>query len=366
MKVEYNYLPLEFANPRKIINQWKTLIKSCDFTLGEYVEKVQKAFASYTGAKYCLAVNSGTDALILSLRSLSISNGDEVITSANTFYATAGAIVACGAKPILVDVDNSFQINVNEIEKKINKRTKAIIAVHWAGASPDIFAIKKIAKKYNIFVVEDACMGIGGSVDGNHPGTIGHVGAFSLHPLKSLNAMGDGGFFVTNNKKLYEWAKTYRNHGMINRDEIVMWGVNMRMQPLQAIVALEGLKKIDSVIKKRNSNAAYLDSKLASLDGLITLPKRYNKNIETFSLYMILAKDRDKLYNYLKKNYIECKIHYPIPLSSQRPYTHINKKRDCKVANFQAKNLITLPIHQYLSKKHLDYMYDKIKKFYDK
>ena len=365
MKVEFNYLQSEFANPKKIISQWKKLIKSCDFTLGEYIEKVQKAFSSYTGAKYCLAVNSGTDALILALRSLSISNGDEVITSANTFYATAGAIVACGAKPILVDVDSRYQINVNEIEKKINKRTKAIIAVHWAGASPDINAIKKIAKKYKLFVVEDACMGIGGSVDGNHPGTICDIGAFSLHPIKTLNAMGDGGFFVTNNKKFYEWAKTYRNHGMINRDQITMWGVNMRMQPLQAIVALEGLKKIDTVIKKRNTNASYFDSKLATLAGFITLPVRYSKNIETFSLYMVLAKDRDKLYNYLKSNDIDCKIHYPIPLSSQRPYALYNKS-NCKVADFQARQLITLPIHQYLTKKHLDYMFNKIKNFYDK
>ena len=119
----------------------------------------------------------------MALRSLSISNGDEVITSANTFYATAGAIVACGAKPILVDVDSRYQINVNEIEKKINTSTKAIIAVHWAGASPDINAIKKIAK-HRLFVVEDACMGIGGSFEGNHPGTIGDIGAFSLHLLK--------------------------------------------------------------------------------------------------------------------------------------------------------------------------------------
>ena len=365
MRVDFNYLPSEFGNSKKILREWKKLIKSCDFTLGQYVEKVQLNFANYTGAKYCLAVNSGTDALILSLRSLSISSGDEVITSANTFYATAGAIVACGAKPILVDVDSRYQINANEIQKKITKKTKAIIAVHWGGASPDMVAIKKIAKKYNLFIIEDACMGIGGLCNGKHPGTIGDIGAFSLHPIKTLNAIGDGGFFVTNNKKIYDWAKTYRNHGMINRDQISMWGVNMRMQPLQAVVAIEGLKKIDSVIKKRNLNALYLDSKLSSLENYISIPKRIKKDKETYSLYMILVKNRDRLYNYLKRNKIDCKIHYPIPLSSQKPYV-TKEKNGFKAANFQAKNLITLPIHQYLSKKHLDYMYKKIEIFYAK
>ncbi len=363
MRVDFNYLPSEFKNHGKIVNEWKKLIKSCDYTLGHYVEKVQLAFAKYTGAKYCLAVNSGTDALILSLRSLSISYGDEVITSANTFYATAGAVVACGAQPILVDVDDRYQINVEEIQKKISKRTKAIIAVHWGGASPDMKALKKIAKKNNLFLIEDACMGIGGLCDGKHPGTIGDVGAFSLHPIKSLNAIGDGGFFVTNNKKIYEWSKMYRNHGMISRDRISIWGVNMRMQPLQAIVAIEGLKKIDSVINKRNRNAEYLDSKLSNLSDFVLIPKRKKNNRETYSLYMIIVKNRDKLYKFLKKNKIECKIHYPIPLSSQKPY--INKQMNSfKLTNYQAKNLITLPIHQYLSKKHLDYMYKKIKAFY--
>ncbi len=364
MRVDFNYLQSEFKNYGKIISEWKKLIKSCDYTLGRYVEKVQLSFANYTGSKYCIAVNSGTDALILSLRSLSISYGDEVITSANTFYATAGAIVACGAKPILVDVDSRYQINVEEIHRKISKKTKAIIAVHWGGASPDMMAIKKIAKKFNLFIIEDACMGIGGSCNGKHPGTIGDIGTFSLHPIKTLNAIGDGGFFVTDNKKIYNWAKIYRNHGMINRDQISMWGVNMRMQPLQAIVAIEGLKKIDSVIKKRNLNAAYLDSRLSTLSDFITVPKRVKKNKETYSLYMVLVKNRDRLYKYLKKNKIDCKIHYPIPLSSQKPYS-LKQNNDFKVANSQAKSLITLPIHQYLSKKHLNYMFKKIETFYE-
>ncbi len=152
MKVPYNYLPLEFKKNKKIFNEWKKLIKSSDFTLGKYVNEFEKKFAKYIGAKYSISTNNGTDALILSLKSLGVKKGDEVITVCNTFYATVGAIVACGAKPILVDCDTRYQINIKEIEKRITKKTKVILPVHWGGASPDMFKIMKVAKKNNIYV----------------------------------------------------------------------------------------------------------------------------------------------------------------------------------------------------------------------
>ena len=142
-----------------------------------------------------------------------------------------------------MDCDDRYQIDINQIIKKINKKTKAILPVHWAGASPDMLKICQIAKYYKIKVIEDACMGIGGSLNTKHPGTFGIIGCFSMHPLKSLNVMGDGGMIVTNNKKIYEWMNKFRNHGMQNRDKIDLWGENIRLQPLQAIVALNGLKK---------------------------------------------------------------------------------------------------------------------------
>ena len=181
-----------------------------------------------------------------------------------------------------------------------------------------MFEINKLAKKHKLYVVEDACMGIGGSLNGKHPGTFGDLGAFSMHPLKSLNVMGDGGMVVTNNSSLYKWMLKYRNHGMVNRDHIDFWGVNMRLQPLQAIVAMHGLKKLKSVINKRNSNAKYLDKELQKLYPNVILPQRINNFRETFSLYMILAEKRDKLLKFLIKNKIEAKIHYPVPLHRQK------------------------------------------------
>ena len=367
MKIKFSYLEEEFKNNKLYFANWKKLIKSTDFTLGYFVEKFEKEFARFIGAKYCISTNNGTDALILSLKSLGVKKGDEVITVCNSFYASAGAIVACGAKPILVDCDSRYQIDIEKIKKKITKKTKAILPVHWGGASPDMFKIMKLAKKFKIHVVEDACMGIGAKLRKRSPGTFGIINAYSMHPLKSLNVMGDGGMVTTNNKKIFYWLKKFRNHGMTDRDHIQFWGLNMRLQPFQAIVASIGLKKLSRVIKKRNSNAKLMDKMLSQLSPHVILPKRIKDFTETFALYMILAKDRNKLIRFLKKNKIETKIHYPIPLNRQKAAKNLNlNQNDFKVANMQSKKLLTLPIHQYMTKKQLIYIYQNIKKFYNK
>ena len=365
MLIPYNYLPDEFRNTEIIFKEWKKLIKTTDFTLGSKMLEFEKKFSKYIGTKYCVATNNGTDALILSLKSLGIKKGDEIITVCNTFYATVGAIVACGATPILVDCDQRYQINCKNIEKKITKKTIAIMPVHWGGASPEMSKIMKIAKKYSLHVVEDACMGIGAKIKNKSPGTFGIVNAFSMHPLKSLNVMGDGGMVVTNNKKIYNWMLKYRNHGMIDRDHIDFWGANMRLQPLQAIVAIEGLKKIDRIIKQRNKNAKKLDKELKKLTPKIILPNRIKGYKESFALYMILAEKRDELLAYLHKRKIEAKVHYPIPLNKQKASKMYNyNQKDFITANQQAKQLITLPIHQYLRNNQLDFMIKSIKNFY--
>lgn len=369
MKVKYNYLHEEFSKPEPIIKEWKKLIKSTDFTLGKYVSSFEKSFSKFIGSKYCISTNNGTDALILCLKSLNIKPGDEVITVINTFYATAGAIIAVGAIPVFCDCDDRYQIDIKDIESKITSKTKAIIPVHWGGASPNMFEIMRIAKFHNLKVIEDACMGIGASLNGKSPGTFGHVSAFSLHPLKSLNAMGDGGAVVTNNRKIYEWLLKYRNHGMINRDTISIWGENKRMQPLQAIVGLWGLKKIRNVIKIRNRNANYYDKKFNQLKKFITIPKRIKGFTETFALYMILCKKRDKLKKFLEKNKIEVKIHYPKALNKQPAFKKFNSKRNnyyFKNSDYQSKNLLTIPVHQFISKSKQDYVINIIKKFYKK
>jgi len=367
MKVYYNYLPDEFSNVDKIFQKWRELIKSTDFTLGQYVEIFENKFKKFLGVKHCISTNNGTDALILALKSLGIGKGDEVITVTNTFYATVGAIVEVGATPVLIDSDDRYQIDVTKIIENINSNTKAIVPVHWGGASPDMEKIIKIAKDYNLLVVEDACMGIGASINGQKPGTFGNVNAFSMHPLKSLNVMGDGGMVVTNDDDLASWMKKFRNHGMIDRDHIDFWGVNMRLQPLQAIVATERLDYLEDTIKKRNKNAKFLDAELSKLQfkNKISIPTRPNGFVETFALYMGLFEKRDELKQHLISNNIEVKIHYPLPLHKQKA-----AKNNCKLANnlknseTQADKLLTIPVHQYLNLNHMEYVVKKIKEFY--
>ena len=367
MKIPFSYLDKEFSSINDYIPDWKKLIKSTQFTLGPFVEKFEKEFAKKIGSKYCISTNNGTDALILCLKSLGVKRGDEIITVCNSFYATVGAIVACGAKPVLVDCDARYQIDIREIKKKINKRTKAIMPVHWGGASPDMFEIMKIAKKNKIHVVEDACMSIGAKVRNKSPGTFGIINAFSMHPLKSLNVMGDAGIVATNDKKIYLWIKKFRNHGMINRDHIDFWGLNLRMQPLQAIVASKGLRKINRVIIKRNSNAKMMDGLLLALYPNVITPERIKNFKETFALYMCLVEKRDQLIKYLARHNIETKIHYPTPLNKQKAAKNLNlNQNNFKVANQQSKKLITLPIHQYMKKNEILYIAKKIKDFYKK
>lgn len=368
MKVPYNYLPQEFKDVSEIINGWKELIKSSEYTLGPYIENWERKFAKYVKAKYCISTNNGTDALILSLKSLNLSSKDEVITVANTFYATVGAIVSVGAKPVLIDANDRFQMDHNRIEEAITPNTKAIIPVHWGGSYPDIVSICEIAKRYNITVIEDACMGIGGSINRKHPGTFGEIGAFSMHPLKSLNAIGDGGMLVTDNEELFQWMSKYRNHGMIDRDHIDFWGVNMRLQPLQSVVANIGLPKLENIIVKRNKNALILDNGLNNLKNFVKIPKRVPGNIETFALYMAIFSQRDELRKFLIMNDIEVKIHYPIPLHKQKAAksTCLFNPHKLKNVERQSETLLTIPVHQFLNDDHMHFILKKIYEFYGK
>ena len=363
--VPYNYLPNQFVNRVDIFDEWKKLTDTSEYTLGPKVEEFERNFASFVGAKYCISTNNGTDALILALKSLGITNGDEVITVPNSFYATTGAIVACGAKPIFIDVDSRYQMNAQLIESAITKKTKAILPVYWGGASPDMTAIVEIAKRNNLFVIEDACMGIGGSHQGISPGRYGDIGAYSMHPLKSLNVMGDGGMLTTDNTDLYNWMIQYRNHGMTDRDHIVRWGVNIRLQPLQAIVANLELPKIDKIVRDRNANAKYFDVALKQLDSKVTTPKRVTNDVETYSLYMVLCKERDNLIKYLREKKIDAKIHYPIPLHLQDAALNLGYKvGSFPVAEDQAYKILTLPVHQYLDETQLKYVINSISDFY--
>ncbi len=365
MKVHYNYLGDQFANFDEYLPELRELVASGEFTLGPYVNKFEKKFADYIGVKHVISMNNGTDALILALKAAGVKPGDEVITVANTFVATAGAIVATGAKPVFVDCDDRFSIAINQIEAAITAKTKAIIPVHWAGCPADIHGVLAIANKHGIPVVEDACPAVGATVDNQFVGSFGKVNAFSMHPLKPLNVMGDGGMITTNDDDIANWLTLYRNHGLATRDHVELWGVNARLQPFQAVIGAKLLDKMEHLIAMRNQFARQLDQGLATIPEYVTIPRRPDNMREVYQLYLITVKNRNKLVSYLYEAGIDAKIHYPIPLHLQKAAQQFGYKQgDFPVAEQQADTILTLPNHQYLTSDQIDYMIDCIHAFY--
>jgi aminotransferase EvaB len=365
VKVPFNYLPQQFGDVEPYLEQWRSLAASGEFTLGPLVEAFETKFATYVGARYCISTNNGTDALILALKAAGIGPGDEVITVANTFYATAGAIVAAGARPVFVDCDERFQINPKKIPAAVTGKTRAILPVHWAGASPQMIHLLDLAEAHGLVVIEDACPAVGAYVNGTHAGTFGKLGAFSMHPLKPLNVMGDGGMTVTDDDALAHWMRKYRNHGMTDRDHIDFWGVNMRLQPFQAIVGSRVLDTVEDLVKVRNRNARQLDEGLRQLSEFVTLAERFPGHVEAQQLYMACFERRDQLLRFLISRGIEAKVHYPVPLHLQKAAAGLGYKRgDFPVAEYQADHLITLPAHQFITAEQIDYTLETIREFY--
>lgn len=224
MRVKYSYLDQQFSEVEAYFADLRKLVSTGEFTLGPFVEAFEQKFAAYVGVKHAIGTNTGTGALILSLKAVGVQPGSEVITVANTFIATVGAIVAAGARPVFVDCDERYQIDVSKIEAAISPKTAAILPVHWAGCPPEMGKILEIADRHGIPVVEDACPAVGAKINGCFAGTFGKVNAFSMHPLKPLNVWGDGGIIVTNDDKAAEFLRLYRNHGLLDRDHVEIWG----------------------------------------------------------------------------------------------------------------------------------------------
>ena len=250
MKVRYSYLPQQFSNCDDLWADLKKFVSTGDFTLGKPLFEFEKNFANLIGTNYAIGVNSGTDAIKLSLRSVGIKPGDEVITAANTFVATVGAICELGAKPVFVDCDDTFCMNVDLIENKISNKTKALLPVHYAGYMTNMDKINNLSIKYKLPVIEDACQSILGSFNGKNAGTLGLCGAFSLHPLKNLNVWSDGGIITTNDKDIKDELLLLRNHGLVSRDNVQKLGYNSRLDTFQAVVGNWLIPQAEDIAEK--------------------------------------------------------------------------------------------------------------------
>ena len=357
IKISHNYLSTQFSDYKKIFKKIEKVIKFNDFTLGEEVNTFEKNIGKLLGCKYVVAVGSGTDALMLSLKASGVKEGDEVITTPYTFYATIGAIVTAGAKPVFVDITDDYNIDIKEIEKKINKKTKAILPVHWSGRICDMDNLKKISLKYKIPIVEDACHAILATYKDKFAGNFGDYGCFSLHPLKNLNVWGDGGFILTNSLKKYKDLRLMRNHGLVSRNRNLIFGYNSRLDTIQAVVANHLLKKIKLITNTRIKNANYLDKKL-SIFKQVKIKKRIEYLKEVYHLYelrVLNSKTREKLLKFLRKNNIDAKIHYPVPMHLQ-PAAKIYgyKKGDFPICEEVAKTTVSLPVHEFIKIEDLD------------
>ena len=366
MNIKHNYLSEQFKNSKKIFNLINNTIKFNDFTLGRYVDDFEREFCKYQKVKYAVGVGSGTDAIFLSLKALGIKDGDEVITPTYSFYATAGAIATAGAKPVFVDIKDDLNIDENKIEKKITKKTKAIVPVHWSGRLCNMKKIISIAKKYGLYIVEDACHAILAHDDKKKfAGNFGITGCFGMHPLKNLNVWGDAGIIATNNKKIYNKLRLMRNHGLINRDNCKLYGYNSRLDTIQAAVAIEMIKKINVITNSRIKNAKYLNRELKSIKEIKLIDERKNYK-SVYHLYQFYCKDRDSLNKYLRLNKIDSKIHYPTPLHLHDAAKKFNyRKGQFKNAETLSRNVISIPVHEFIKKKQLDFIIKKIKEFYN-
>lgn len=364
LSVNHNYLAEQFADHDVILGKIREVVIRGDFTLGEEVDRLEVEFAALCNTRYAISVGSGTDALFLSLKALGVREGDEVITTPFTFYATIGAIVTAGAKPVFVDVRDDYNIDPDRIAAKITSKTKVIMPVHWAGRPCAMEEIERIAAAHGIAVVADACHAIKASYRGRQAGELGTVACFSFHPLKNLNIWGDGGIVTTNSRELANTLRLLRNHGLSNRDECQVFAYNSRLDTVQAVVARHLMAKIDHITHSRIANASYFDAGLSGLNG-IQVQKRDGQITEVFHLYQLLCDDRDSLQKFLVGRDVDAKIHYPIPMHLQPAAAFLGHTvGDFPNAESIARRTLSLPVHEFVTRAQQDHIVRLIREFY--
>ena len=364
IKVPYVNLVSQWQDDRhELLPIIDRVLGSGQYVGGDEVDKFEENIAGFCRVKHAIAMNSGTDALTLALHLLGVGRGDEVITPPNSFIASTAAIVHLGAIPVFVDVLPDQNIDPEKIETAITDKTKVIMPVHLTGRICDMDPIMEIAHNHGLAVVEDAAQAIGSMYRGKPSGSLGDVGCFSTHPLKNLNACGDGGFITTDIKNIYSKAKTLINHGIVKRNVVNHFGYVSRMDNLQAAILNYRLNKIDRIIRERRKNAQYYFDGIKSQE--IYIPKEQKEKINTYHTFVIQTKKRDKLKAYLMMKGIETAIHYPIPIHLQPASKCFGYKvGDLPLAENQAKKILTLPINQSLTQDKIKLTIDNINNFY--
>lgn len=329
---------------------------------GPWNDKLEQALTEVCGTKHVVTLNSGTDALVLALAALGIGAGDEVITPPNSFVASTAVIAHLGATPVFADVLPDQNIDPVEIEKKITSKTKAIMPVHLTGRIADMAPIRALADQHGLAIIEDAAQSIGSLYDGKPSGSIGDAGGFSAHPLKNLNACGDAGFLTTDRDDIAEFARLYRNHGLIDRNTVTRFGSVSRMDQIQAAILYFRLGKMNELIEQRRSNAARYRELLDP--ALAFSPPCRDIEFNSFHTFVIQVDHRDALQSHLSSLGIGTAIHYPVPIHLQPAAAYLGHKAgDFPVTELQSQRIITLPIHQNLTEDEIRRVADAVNAF---
>ena len=354
----------------ELVKRAQNVISSGRYILGKEVEEFERRFSQFSGTKFAVGVASGSDALLLSLMALGIGLGDEVITTPFSFISTVTAVTRLGAKPVFADVEEeSFNLNPRFIQKNMTKRTRAILLVHLYGNPCKMDQILSIAKQFNLFVVEDCAQACGAIFDGKKVGSFGEFGAFSFYPSKTLGAAGDGGMITTNDRELYEKAKSLRHHGSDARDHSYrhkIVGINSRLDEVQAAILNVKLKRLAKWNEARRKAAAkYHDLFSTSNLPMVQTPLEEIKGKSVYHQYTIRAPRRNELLKYLHERGISAAVYYPLPLHLQPCFRYLNcQEGDFPVAEQLSQEVLSLPLYPQIKPQEQKLVVQEIKKFF--
>lgn len=370
MKVPMLDLSEQYQELRtEVIDVLDQVMGSSRFILGDNVKKLEEDVAKYSNVAYGIGCGNGSDAIHIALQAMGVGPGDEVITTAFTFFATGGAIVRAGAKPVYVDIDPlTFNIDPEKIEAAITENTKAIIPVHLYGQMADMERISEIAKKHNLGVVEDAAQAIGAKHNGKTVGELGSAATYSFFPTKNLGAYGDGGMIVTDNADIAEKSRVIRVHGSKPKYYHHVLGYNSRLDELQAAVLNVKFPHLDRWSDLRREKASTYTSLLKEkLGDLVVTPVEKEGNHHVFHQYTLRVENRDELQNYLKEQGVATMVYYPLPLHVQPVFADLGyKEGDLPETEKAAKEAISLPMFPELKTEQQEYVVAKIAEFYGK
>ena len=354
MKVKFVVLSAQHrALEPEIRDVFNRVLANCSFVLGPEVEKFEKAFAAYCGVAHCVAVTNGTAAIQLALQGLGVGLGDEVITVAHTFIATAEAINATGARPVFVDIDPvSYTMDPAMLEMAITPLTKAIIPVHLYGQPADMDAINAVASRHNLPVIEDSCQAHGAKYKGRRAGSLGNAACFSFYPSKNLGACGEGGAVTTNDPELAKKLRMLRDHGSVKKYEHDFPAYNLRLEGIQGGVLAVKLPHLDGWNENRRTLAKRYNELFAG--SRVAVPQQMHYAEHVYHLYVIVVEDREALRRALTEHGIENGLHYPVPLHLQKAYADLGyKKGDFPVSEHIASNHVSLPMYAELPLEHV-------------